>query len=65
MVWFTFEYVFRLLLAPQILVFIRKFMNIVDLLLIIPFYIELLSKNEDKALSAWKGIVQVNLEIIS
>lgn len=58
MVWFTFEYVLRLLLAPQVLVFIRKFMNVIDLLLIIPFYIELLSNHEDEALSAWKGIVQ-------
>ena len=61
MVWFTFEYVLRLLLAPQILVFIRKFMNVIDLLLIIPFYIELLSNHEDEALSAWKGIVQVSI----
>ncbi|XP_068672776.1 potassium voltage-gated channel subfamily A member 2-like isoform X2 [Montipora foliosa] len=40
--WFTFEYVVRLLSAPQKLVFIRSFLNIIDLVAILPYYITLL-----------------------
>ncbi|XP_068673866.1 potassium voltage-gated channel subfamily A member 3-like [Montipora capricornis] len=39
--WFTFEYVVRLLSAPQKLVFIRSFLNIIDLVAILPYYITL------------------------
>lgn len=39
--WFTFEYVVRLLSAPQKLVFLRSFLNIIDLVAILPYYITL------------------------
>lgn len=37
--WFTFEYVVRLLAAPQKLRFVRGFLNIIDLVAILPYYI--------------------------
>lgn len=37
--WFTVEYVVRLLAAPQKLRFIRGFLNIIDLIAILPYYI--------------------------
>ncbi|KAJ7374699.1 Potassium voltage-gated channel sub A member 2 [Desmophyllum pertusum] len=37
--WFTFEYVARLLAAPQKLRFVRSFLNIIDLIAILPYYI--------------------------
>ena len=37
--WFTFEYVVRLLAAPQKIRFVRGFLNIIDLVAILPYYI--------------------------
>lgn len=37
--WFTFEYVVRLLAAPQKLRFLRSFLNIIDLVAILPYYV--------------------------
>ncbi|KAE9414948.1 hypothetical protein Angca_009215 [Angiostrongylus cantonensis] len=39
--WFTFEYVIRLLIYPKKMEFFRKTLNIIDLLTILPFYLEL------------------------
>ena len=39
--WFSLEYIVRLLSSPQKLVFIRTFLNIIDLVAILPYYITL------------------------
>lgn len=39
--WFSLEYVVRLLSSPQKLLFIRTFLNIIDLVAILPYYITL------------------------
>ncbi|VDO88096.1 unnamed protein product [Haemonchus placei] len=39
--WFTFEYVIRLLIYPKRGEFLRKTLNVIDLLTILPFYLEL------------------------
>lgn len=40
-VWFTFEYIMRLISSPQKLVFIRSFLNLIDIVAIMPYYITL------------------------
>ncbi|KAI6183642.1 Potassium voltage-gated channel subfamily F member 1 [Aphelenchoides bicaudatus] len=40
-IWFTIEYVLRLVVTPNRLVFMRGILNIVDLIAIFPFYLEL------------------------
>ncbi|XP_065070403.1 potassium voltage-gated channel subfamily A member 1-like isoform X3 [Rhopilema esculentum] len=40
-VWFTFEYVMRFLSAPQKCQFVRSFLNLIDVIAILPFYITL------------------------
>lgn len=39
--WFTFEYMIRLLIYPKRGEFLRKTLNIIDMLTILPFYLEL------------------------
>lgn len=39
--WFTFEYGLRFCVAPNRLQFVRELMNIVDLIAIVPFYLEI------------------------
>ena len=46
-IWFTFEYVVRLLFSPKKLAFIRSFLNIVDVLAILPYFIDLALKNSE------------------
>ena len=43
--WFTFEYLVRLIASPQKWIFVRSFLNVIDLLAILPFYVELGLKN--------------------
>lgn len=45
--WFTFEYLVRLIASPQKWPFVRSFLNVIDLLAILPFYVELALKNSD------------------
>lgn len=40
-VWFTFEYFMRLISSPQKLLFVRSFLNLIDVIAIIPYYITL------------------------
>ncbi|PIO75901.1 K+ channel tetramerization domain protein [Teladorsagia circumcincta] len=39
--WFTFEYIIRLIIYPKRGEFLRKTLNIIDMLTILPFYLEL------------------------
>ena len=43
--WFTFEYLVRLIASPQKWLFVRSFLNVIDLLAILPFYVELALKS--------------------
>ena len=40
-VWFTFEYIMRFLSAPQKCLFVRSFLNLIDIVAILPYYITL------------------------
>lgn len=46
--WFTFEYLVRLMASPQKWMFVRSFLNVIDLLAILPFYVELGLKNSSE-----------------
>ena len=40
-IWFTFEYLMRLISSPQKLLFVRSFLNLIDIVAILPYYITL------------------------
>lgn len=46
--WFTFEYLVRLIASPHKWEFVRSFLNVIDLLAILPFYVELGLKNSNQ-----------------
>ncbi|XP_039272348.2 voltage-gated potassium channel regulatory subunit KCNF1-like isoform X1 [Styela clava] len=39
--WFTFEYLVRLIISPKKLLYIRQIMNLIDLITIMPFFVQL------------------------
>ena len=61
MIWFSFEYLARFAASPRKMQFVRKFMNFVDLLSIIPYYIELCSTSPETThnVDTWKHLTQV------
>ncbi|XP_068673269.1 potassium voltage-gated channel subfamily A member 2-like isoform X1 [Montipora foliosa] len=40
-IWFTFEYLMRLISSPRKLAFVRSFLNLIDIVAILPYYITL------------------------
>lgn len=46
-VWFTFEYIMRLIASPQKVLFVRSFLNLIDVIAIIPYYITLPMKSSN------------------
>ncbi|XP_057317686.1 potassium voltage-gated channel subfamily A member 1-like isoform X2 [Hydractinia symbiolongicarpus] len=46
-VWFTFEYIMRLISSPQKWKFLKSFLNVIDLLAIAPYFITLSLSNGD------------------
>uniref|UniRef100_H3DCE4 Potassium voltage-gated channel subfamily C member 4 n=1 Tax=Tetraodon nigroviridis TaxID=99883 RepID=H3DCE4_TETNG len=59
-VWFTFEFLVRIVCCPDKVVFIRNSLNIIDFVAILPFYLEMgLSGLSSKAASDVLGFLRV------
>ncbi|KAM6924578.1 voltage-gated potassium channel KCNC4 isoform 1-T1 [Xenentodon cancila] len=59
-VWFTFEFLVRIVCCPHKLVFIRNTLNIIDFVAILPFYLEMgLSGLSSKAASSVLSFLRV------
>ncbi|XP_061113086.1 potassium voltage-gated channel subfamily C member 4 [Conger conger] len=59
-VWFTFEFLMRIMCCPDKLVFIKNMLNIIDFVAILPFYLELgLSSLSSKAARDVLGFLRV------
>ncbi|XP_030278504.1 voltage-gated potassium channel KCNC4 isoform X1 [Sparus aurata] len=59
-VWFTFEFLVRIICCPNKLVFIKNTLNIIDFVAILPFYLEMgLSSLSSKAASDVLGFLRV------
>ncbi|KAL4616611.1 potassium voltage-gated channel subfamily C member 4 isoform X1 [Arapaima gigas] len=59
-VWFTFEFLMRIIFCPDKLLFIKNLLNIIDFVAILPFYLELgLSSLSSKAASDVLGFLRV------
>ncbi|CAH8586160.1 unnamed protein product [Heterobilharzia americana] len=62
--WFTLEYVLRLWCSPDKLKFLKRILNIIDLIAILPFYIhvlliEVVTRHHNESLHSLRKIVQV------
>uniref|UniRef100_UPI00358E5CFE potassium voltage-gated channel subfamily F member 1-like n=1 Tax=Myxine glutinosa TaxID=7769 RepID=UPI00358E5CFE len=57
-VWFTLEYVLRLISAPQTLHFVFSFMNIIDVLAILPYYMAMLLSGMGDAILELNNVQQ-------
>ena len=51
MSWFTLEYLVRLFSSPQKLLFLRSFLNLIDLVAILPYFITLPMEEKSRATS--------------
>lgn len=59
-VWFTFEFLVRIICCPNKLLFIRNLLNIIDFVAILPFYLEIsLSGLSSKAATDVLGFLRV------
>ncbi|XP_066500589.1 potassium voltage-gated channel subfamily C member 4 [Hoplias malabaricus] len=59
-VWFTFEFLVRIICCPDKLVFIKNLLNIIDFVAILPFYLEMgLSGLSSKAAADVLGFLRV------
>nr|XP_002130030.1 potassium voltage-gated channel subfamily B member 2 isoform X1 [Ciona intestinalis] len=59
MVWFTIEYITRLIVAPEKVYFIRQILNVIDLLTIIPFFIQQFKPEAANGIQTWQHLTQV------
>ncbi|CAH8629069.1 unnamed protein product [Schistosoma rodhaini] len=62
--WFTLEYVLRLWCSPNKLKFLKRILNIIDLIAILPFYIhvllvEVVTRHHNESLHSLRKIVQI------
>ncbi|XP_018597320.1 voltage-gated potassium channel KCNC4 isoform X2 [Scleropages formosus] len=59
-VWFTFEFLVRIIFCPDKLLFVKNMLNIIDFVAILPFYLEVgLSSLSSKAASDVLGFLRV------
>ncbi|CAH8864685.1 unnamed protein product [Trichobilharzia szidati] len=62
--WFTLEYLLRLWCSPDKLKFLKRILNIIDLIAILPFYIhvlliEVVTRHHNESLHSLRKIVQI------
>ena len=51
MAWFTIEYLIRLFSSPQKIIFLRSFLNLIDVVAILPYFITLPMESKSRATS--------------
>ena len=55
-IWFTFEFIVRLIFCPDRVLFFKTMLNLIDLLAIVPFYVQILADKTDIVVSMWEII---------
>ncbi|XP_063727365.1 potassium voltage-gated channel subfamily C member 4-like isoform X3 [Symsagittifera roscoffensis] len=55
-IWFTIEFIVRLIFCPNRVVFFKTMLNLIDLLAIVPFYVQILADKTDLVVSMWEII---------